>query len=216
METLWGGPKLWIIYPPTHANITALTEVYGQTDRLVYCHSQQMLEGGRVILQRDGETILLPPYWPHATLPLGGGILSGRQMSFAENIPKELELLDVDIQTVKRETTNGRQAIKQLLSGMLKRLKRAMCERYNGAAADDDDAAAIRAAICRAWSARRHSLRERLEEYNMVRTATTTWRTVLNEGLGREDVRLVACPLCGHEDLDLVAHLDVQHIKSNT
>lgn len=46
----------------------------------------------------DRETLVLPLYWPHAALGLGGS-----KAAFAEELPKDLESVGLDVRAAQRE-----------------------------------------------------------------------------------------------------------------
>ncbi|KAL1615732.1 hypothetical protein SLS54_008862 [Diplodia seriata] len=179
METLWGGPKLWLFYPPSAAKLAALAATFGQQDRL----------------QHEGETLLLPLYWPHATLALGGGVLAGSEAAFAEELPKELEHVGLDVRAARREERCPKAAdarVKQHVKGLFGRLRGALLR------CEDEG---TRAAIFRTWAAQKEELLPLLVRYDTANKAAGAWMDVLRAS-GR--------------GLDLVAHMATSHMKGRS
>ncbi|KAF9641704.1 hypothetical protein BFW01_g1687 [Lasiodiplodia theobromae] len=215
METLWGGPKLWLFYPPSPSNLTALAAASGQRNRLQSCcchhdaaaaQRRRRLSGGFAILQRAGETLLLPPYWPHATFALGDSILAGHEVSFAEELPKELRHVGLDVTRAAAEAGSERDAraqVKKHVEGLVKRVEKALA---------NCGEKSTRYAIYRAWVAQKEALVPLLDKHDKANKAAKAWMEAL-KAEGREAVRLVECPFCDEEDLDLVAHIDAAHVK---
>lgn len=206
MEKLWGGPKLWLFYPPRAPNLAALAATFGQQERLQRCHAVRSLSGGFAILQREGETVLLPPYWPHATFALGASVLAGREAAFADELPKELANVGLDMRAAELEAERPRVAaawVKEHVKGLVKRVQDALLGCKDESTCN---------AICRMWTAQKKELLPLLERCGATRKAANAWMAVLGSGWGHEAVRLVECPLCDHEDLDLAAHITATHM----
>jgi hypothetical protein len=63
--TLLSGTKVWLVFPPTHANLDRLHQAY--KDMLVTTEAPHILpamQHGLAIIQKPGQTLLLPHYWP--------------------------------------------------------------------------------------------------------------------------------------------------------
>jgi hypothetical protein len=70
-STLLTGSKVWLTFPPLQANLLLLRKAYedmhtANTSRVPLAIISE-LQHGIVIIQKRGQTLVLPPYWSHMT-----------------------------------------------------------------------------------------------------------------------------------------------------
>jgi hypothetical protein len=126
--TLFGRPKLWLIWPPTKENLFVLQNMYGRDNRALRCCKN--LKGGVFVVQKTGQTLLLPPYIPHATFSLGGSIICGYDFEALEVFPIMISCLDVEIRYLDNQYPNAPDRLREhksnlenLLDGLERTLK---------------------------------------------------------------------------------------------
>lgn len=95
ISTLKGGAKVWAIWPPTSANCAILTAGYTAGYLSLLDADNPIAQGqglgpGILLVQRDGETIRLPPLCPHVVVSIAGGILYGCELYQTSTMPSRI------------------------------------------------------------------------------------------------------------------------------
>jgi len=80
ISTLAGGAKLWVIYPPTAHNLLSLRRYYSDSDSL-FEDSFPTFQDGILLLQRDSQTVYVPPNCLHFVFTLSSCILYGCEVT---------------------------------------------------------------------------------------------------------------------------------------
>ena len=95
INTLFGGTKLWAIFPPTAHNLEKLTMAYRMSGRFSqYCSE---LQGGVLVEQHDGQTLWLPPACLHATFSTQPSMLVGQELRFADDFHRIIDCLPASL-----------------------------------------------------------------------------------------------------------------------
>jgi len=80
ISTLARGAKWWVIYPPTAHNQLSLRLYYSDPDSL-FEDSFPIFQGGILLLQRDDQTVRVPPNCLHFVFTLSSCILCGCEIT---------------------------------------------------------------------------------------------------------------------------------------
>ena len=204
METNFGGAKLWVIYPPRNMNTVA--RLYGQGRRFVKHHTE--LQGGVFLLQEHGQTVLLPPYCPHAVLTLRSSILCGREAFSHDFFPRRIAGLAADVADAKvqgaRQKNHGKTA-HNFLHKWVDDLEDALT------GADQH----LQEGILREWTSNRANIQDVLGDYPDI---TDKVNSIWERHLGA-----VSCTYClacktqleGFKDHMMAFHLRVVRVDSS-
>ncbi|KAH7016660.1 hypothetical protein B0J12DRAFT_688755 [Macrophomina phaseolina] len=194
-NTLFGPPKLWILYPPNPHNLSVLGACYGTTNRLIHCFRE--LNNGILVEQKHGETLVLPPYILHATFTVQTNILLGWELEVVEFFPKRLTHLPFDVNHRRAELSTPQERDSFVIS-VLEHLQSAL-ETSTAQGLDE---------LVNAWVAQKPKVLPLLEGRTW-NEAVTRWKN--GWSAKRHSVNIVrVCPLCSVQDIldaDLASHL---------
>ncbi|KAF2277763.1 uncharacterized protein EI97DRAFT_500015 [Westerdykella ornata] len=127
-STLIQGKKLWLIYPPTEANIDALVKAYAsrskkQTPRIF--RNFKSFTNGIAFIQNEGTTLWVPPFCPHAVFTIESSILLGGEVYAKYKFPQRLRYarLLVPWERAFGRTRNHDSEVRELFSHLEKVLE---------------------------------------------------------------------------------------------
>jgi hypothetical protein len=92
---------VWAIYPRTAENLRVLRALYGQGNKFLKCCKE--LENGVFVVQKSGETLLLPPYTLHNTFAIGGSITCVYSFEAIEFFPTMISSLYMEMEYIDSE-----------------------------------------------------------------------------------------------------------------
>ncbi|KAF2662523.1 hypothetical protein K491DRAFT_686401 [Lophiostoma macrostomum CBS 122681] len=101
-STLVQGEKLWLMYPPSDANLAILRKAYetrkSRIDDYAIFKCYQKLQDGIVFVQPAGRSIWVTPYCPHAVFTLKSSIMMfGPDWFLQSTVPQTLRFRNVDL-----------------------------------------------------------------------------------------------------------------------
>ncbi|KAF2794149.1 hypothetical protein K505DRAFT_361360 [Melanomma pulvis-pyrius CBS 109.77] len=111
VATLVQGAKLWILYPPTPANLDALCLSYSQTSathQAAIFANFRRLKNGIVFVQPQNTTLLVPPFCAHAVFTLQTSVLVGREVYSKRKFVQRLENERVQVAWTRAEQNTER------------------------------------------------------------------------------------------------------------
>jgi hypothetical protein len=96
--TLMTGLKVWIAYPPRHGNLMALQRRYeALAGGSVFLALADTLQHGIALIQRPGETLMLPPYWLHMSFSVECSTSAGYFLATALKYIERLLSIDLHV-----------------------------------------------------------------------------------------------------------------------
>jgi hypothetical protein len=197
--TLFGKPKLWPIWPPTEENLCVLKNLYGQGNKVLRCYKQ--LQGGVFVVQKDLQTLLVPPYNPHATFSIGGSIICGYEFEAVEIFPAQISHLHVEIEFLDNqhsdENDRGREHNSHLdtwVNGLEHTLK------------EGDDA--TKEKVIKAWITSMSTVKAAFR-----RTKGYEARVCAIWGEFLKTTKIKQCPCCSHDYLPFETHMMSKHVE---
>jgi hypothetical protein len=94
--TLLSGSKVWLVFPPTQANLDRLHQVYkAMRDSQEVPHILPKMQHGLVIIQKPGQTLLLPPYWPAMAFSTQTSVSCGFFTATASTFMQRVKCIDL-------------------------------------------------------------------------------------------------------------------------
>lgn len=190
VQTLFGGSKLWLMFPPTHDNLLILRKEYGRSKRFLNCYEK--LKGGVFVLQKDGDTLLLPPYILHATVAFEGSFLCGYVFYAIENFPLMITGLATELACMS-DNRELEKALDTWIDGLRTALQKG------------DDATKRR--VVHSWIDNLTVLEEKLVLPRHKDTVCDIWK----EFVKTTDIEL--CPCCEDSTPPFGAHMMSQHVE---
>jgi hypothetical protein len=201
--TLFGKSKIWPIWPPTKENLRVLKSLYGQGNKFLRCYKQ--LKGGVFVVQKPGQTLLLPPYNPHATFSTGGSIVCGYEFEAIEFFPVMISCLHVEVEYLDNQYPNENDRrrehgsnIESWLDGLERTLK------------DGDDTTKKR--VVEEWIANTSTIKIAFQKTSFQKTrgyesrACAIWEEFL------KNTNISQCPCCPRELGSFEVHMMSQHV----
>jgi hypothetical protein len=196
--TLFGKPKVWVIWPPTEENLSLLQDLYGQGNKFLRCYKQ--LKGGVFVVQNHGQTLLLPPYNSHATFSLGGSIVCAYDFEAIEFFPVTISCLHVEVKYLENEYQNEndrRRECGSFLEGWLGGLKRTL--------RDGDET--LKKKVVEAWITNISTIKVVFQKTRGYRDrACAIWEGFL------ETTTIIQCPSCLGSSEPFKTHMLSQHV----
>lgn len=104
VSTLFHGKKLWIVFPENLENMRTLGGVLkklstGDGDAVHALWREQLreLRNGIVFVQHVGETVILPPFWPHMTMSIEASLSTTSYVTKSVSFPLRLKYMHLSI-----------------------------------------------------------------------------------------------------------------------
>jgi hypothetical protein len=196
--TLFGKPKLWIIWPPTKENLRALQDLYGQENKFLRFYDQ--LKGGVFLVQKANQTLLLPPYNPHTTFSIGGSIICGYEFEAIECFPIMVSCLHVEIEYLDHQYQNENDRRREYGSNLETWLDGLEC-----ALKDGNDT--IKRKVVEAWVANISTIKVVFQKTKGYEDrACTIWEEFL------ENTTISQCPSCSGNLTPFQDHMMSEHV----
>jgi hypothetical protein len=175
-----------------------LKGLYGQGNKFLRCY--KTLSGGIFIVQKAGQTLLLPPYVPHATFATGGSIMCGYEFEAIEFFPVMISCLDVEIEYLdnqyQNEIVRRREHgfnLEALLDGLERTLR------------DGDDR--TKEKVIRAWISNISVVKLAFQKTTGYEDkACAIWKNFL------KNATISQCPSCSGNSRPFQAHMMSQHV----
>jgi len=124
ISTLAGGAKLWVVYPPTTHNMSSLARLYSDPDALFEV-SFSTFQNGILLLQRDGQTVYVPPNCPHFVFTLSSCILYGCEITPPSVFAGRIKSLRA---TVASARSSGGKRLHETLTAFIQGLEGALMD----------------------------------------------------------------------------------------
>jgi hypothetical protein len=197
--TLFGKPKLILIWPPTEENLRVFRGQYGQGNKFLGCYKQ--LKGGVFVVLRDGQTLLLPPYNLHLTFSIGGSIMCGYEVEAVEFFPAMITCLRMEIGFLDnqyRSENERSQAHGFNLESLLDGLEHTLFRRGN------DE---TKGKVVVAWITNISTIKEAFQKAEGYKDrACAIWEEYL------KDTKISQCPSCSATSKAFQTHMISQHV----
>ncbi|KAL2356356.1 hypothetical protein BJ546DRAFT_600607 [Cryomyces antarcticus] len=199
VETLYGGAKLWVVYPPTEENLSVMASLYGKKKRFMSNHDR--FHGGLFIEQKAGETILLPPYCVHLVFTLESSILCGFEIYAAEHFPLRICGLATDLALLEQQQPDVRKRRKDVqehLGRWHRGLEHALgCEE------------AVQRRVIMAWVRHEEVVQQHISASS---GSATTIHKLWQQYLSKTNIQ--TCPGCPvHTEGTLATHMERTHLS---
>lgn len=124
ISTLAGGAKLWVVYPPTTHNISSLARFYSNPNAL-FENSFSTFQNGILVVQRDGQTLYIPPNCPHFVFTLSSCILFGCEITPPSIFVGRIKSLHA---TVASARSSGTKKLEEYLLSFIRGLEAALMD----------------------------------------------------------------------------------------
>lgn len=91
------GAQVVIAFPPTPDNLNVLRTSYQNVDSIdsIYMHTSTLFSHGIALMQKAGETLILPPFWSHAIFCTHTCVSAGYSVASAYNVPDRLRHIEL-------------------------------------------------------------------------------------------------------------------------
>ncbi|OAK98072.1 hypothetical protein IQ06DRAFT_295437 [Phaeosphaeriaceae sp. SRC1lsM3a] len=91
------GTQVAIAFPPLPANLTALRDAYDNKPSIpsVFTHTSPSLSHGIALVQKAGETLILPPFWSHIIICTRTCVSAAYSVASAFGLPDRLRHIDL-------------------------------------------------------------------------------------------------------------------------
>jgi len=176
-----------------------LQGLYGRGNKVLRCYKQ--LKGGVFVVQKDRQTLLLPPYNPHATFSIGGSIICGYEFEAIEFFPAKISCLHVEIEYLENQYLNKNDRRREHglnLESWLDGLEHTLN--------DGDDA--IKEKVVEAWISNMSTIKVAFQKTRGYEDrACAIWEEFL------ENTIISQCPSCPGNSRTFQAHMMSQHVN---
>jgi hypothetical protein len=198
VATLFGRPKVWLIWPPTKENLCVLQNSYGQGNKFLSCYKQ--LKGGVFVVQNHGQTLLLPPYNAHITFSIGGSIICAYDFEAIELFPVTISCLHVEVKYLENQhqnENNRRREYGSFIRGWLDGLENTLGSSNN----------TTKQRVVGAWIANISNIKIAFQKaMGYTDRACAIWEKFL------ETTIIEQCPSCSGSSEPFKAHMLSQHV----
>jgi hypothetical protein len=105
ITTLLTGTKVWFTFPPRHSNLLLLREEYtrlrGSATCTIFPHLAPKLQHGIAIVQKPGQTLMLPPFWAFVAFCTATCVSASTHMATALKLLDRLEHIELYISHIR-------------------------------------------------------------------------------------------------------------------
>ena len=177
-----------------------LKNLYGQGNKVLKCYEQ--LQGGVYVVQKGLQTLLVPPFHPHATFSVGGSIICGYEFEAVEIFPAQISHLHVEIEYLDSQHSDEndrRREHNSHLDSWLNGLERTLKE------GDDTTKESVIKAWINSMSTMKAAFR-RIKGYEG--RVCVIWREFL------KTTKTKQCPCCcSHDSVPFETHMMSKHVE---
>lgn len=197
---LISGTTVWLAYPPLPHNIDALhkeCEAIVKNGNGSAFTNLGNFQHGIVIIQRAGQTLVLPPFWIATSLTTRTSVTSTFYAATATIFPERVRHIDNYFTTVQLWSlgdTSGQQRLLIFATELIEHLQEVLVDNFPHYIATK-----IITEICRAYETLRTGLRrvlEAIEDKAIVRGLECKYRAIWLKFLEEKRKKSAACRLC--------------------